>query len=152
MKFHMRLGTCNENIGWKSYISKVGKRYCLVTAALQVQLSTGSYNTGLVLWHQIFSGGGFPRFATEKLFTFGNYFLMLTGVCHFTKWLYPLRSPFIVINKYIFALMYFFYGTEFYKQFFCDKGTKVNQGFAFRVWTEADLSLGSFWWTLKAAC
>lgn len=129
MKFHMQLGTHNENIAWKSSISKGGKRFCLVSAALQAQLSTGSYNTGLILWHQWFSGGGFPRFAIEKLFTFGNYFLMWTGVDHFTKWLYPLRSMFIVINKYIFALMFFFYEMESYKQFFfVTRGQKLTKG------------------------
>lgn len=77
-----------------------------VSAALQAQLSTGSYNAGLILWYQIFSSGSFPRFAIEKVFTLGNYFLMLTGIYHFIKWLYPLRSTFIVINKYIFPSIF----------------------------------------------
>lgn len=66
---------------------------------------------------------------------------MLTGVCHFTKWLYPLRSTFTVINKYIFALMLFFYKTEFYKQFFVTRGQKLTKG----LLSEFELRLICLW-------
>lgn len=142
MKFHVRLGTYNENIAWESYMSKVGRRSCFVSAALQAQLSSGSYNTGLVLWHQIFSGGGFPRFATEKLLTYGNCFLMLTGVCHFTKWVYPLRATFTIINKYIcICFDIFLLQNNSTNDFFVTRGQKLTKG----LLSEFELRLVCLW-------
>lgn len=59
---------------------------------------------------------------------------MLTGNFHFTKRVYPLRAMFTVISKYIcICFDIFLLQNRILQMIFCDKGTKVNPGFAFRV-------------------